>query len=72
MLFYLIKTDHNEYNADYDYIATSLEEAESHLMEFANFYCNPGDCRIDVVDERFHVIDTREYRGGKLMRKRRW
>lgn len=69
MLFYLIRTTYNEYSAGYDYIATSLKEAESHIMEFADWYGNKGDCTIHVVDEHFKVLERREYEGGKLRRK---
>lgn len=64
--YYLIKTSYSEYGSDYNRICETLEEAESHLMEYADWYCSRGTCTIVKVDEELNTLETRYYREGKL------
>jgi len=64
--YYLIETSYSEYGSDYNRICETLEEAESHIMEYADWYCNKGTCTIIKVDETFRVLERREYWEGKL------
>ena len=52
-------------------IAESLEEAESHIMEYSDWYCPKGTCQIREVDEQFRVIEKRTYHDGKLVEVKR-
>ncbi len=64
--YYLIRESNNEYTSSYRRICTSLEEAESHVMEYEDWYCPRGTCSIYKVDEQFNVLERRHYREGKL------
>ena len=64
--YYLIRESNDGYTVSYRRICTSLEEAESHIMEYVDWYCPRGTCSIDKVDEQFNVLERRHYREGKL------
>lgn len=64
--YYLIKTSYSEYNSGYERICETLEEAESHIMEYEDWYCPRGTCTIEKVDEQFNVLERRRYWEGKL------
>lgn len=67
IMFYIIVTS-NERSCSHKYIATTLEECEKHIMEFANFYCPNGCVHIDVVDNYFRTIEFRTYWKGELQK----
>lgn len=64
--YYLIKESYNEYSSDYVRICETLEEAESHVMEYCDWYCPQGTCAIVKVNETFEVLETRRYWAGNL------
>ena len=69
--YFLIYTTYNEYRGGYVYIAESLKEAESHIMEFSDWYCANGTATIVEVDCYMHKINEYEYDKGKKVRTRR-
>jgi hypothetical protein len=63
--YYVIYEIPNEYQSGRPvYIAETLEEAEEHIMEFANWYCPQGTCTIKKVNKHFMPIDEYEYDEG--------
>ena len=67
-MYYIIYENPSEYTSPQPrYIAETLEEAESHIMEYCDWYCPRGTCEIRLVDKHFKPIETRYYRAGKLL-----
>lgn len=64
-MFYIIVVG-NETSSSNKYIATTLEECEKHIMEFAHFYCSNGCVDIEVVDNYFRTVEFRTYWKGEL------
>ena len=70
--YYVIMENPSEYTSPRPvYIGETLEEAESHLMEYSDWYCPRGTCRIDVCNEYLKVKEYRYYREGKLLETRK-
>jgi len=70
--YYVIYENPSEYTSPRPvYIAEKLQEAEDHLMEYADWYCPRGTCQIRVVDKKFKALETRYYDEGKLREVRK-
>lgn len=65
MHYFIIENSINEWNSTINYIATSLSEAERHIMEFADWYCEKGSGTIREVDSYYRTIRRYQYRNGK-------
>lgn len=64
--YYLIKTTDNEWGSSYKEICETLEEAESKVMGYADWYCSNGCCRIIKVDSKFNRCEYYKFWKGKL------
>lgn len=64
--YYLIKTTDNEWSSSYKEICETLEEAESKVMNYADWYCSNGCCRIVKVDSKFNTIERYDFWKGEL------
>lgn len=69
--YFLIETTFTEQHSGYVYVAESLKEAESHIMEFSDWYCANGTATIIEVDCYMHIINEYRYNEGKKVRTRR-
>lgn len=49
------------------YVADSLEEAEAHVMEFADWGSPKGTCHMRKVDKRMNVYGWRWYDEGEAV-----
>lgn len=67
MNYYVIKEAPNENYSDFVRICQTLEEAESHIMEYADAYCGKGSCTIQKITDTFKVLEERTYRDGNLI-----
>lgn len=64
--YYLIETTDSERSSSYKEICETLEEAESKVMNYADWYCNKGCCRIVKVDSMFNRCEYYKFWKGKL------
>ena len=70
---YSIYTTDTEYSGSNKALYGTLEEAQSHIMEFCNFYCGPGSCEIRKWefgnDHEFpqNYSEAWRYHDGKLV-----
>lgn len=64
--YYLIETTDNERSSSYKEICETLEEAESKVMSYADWYCSNGCCRIVKVDSKFNTIERYDFWKGEL------
>ena len=64
--YYLIETSDNEWSSSYKEICETLEEAESKVMHYADWYCSNGCCRIVKVDSKFNRCEYYRFWKGKL------
>ena len=64
--YYLIETTDNEYSSSYKEICETLEEAQSKVMNYADWWCSNGCCRIVIVDSKFNKIEYYKFWKGKL------
>ena len=65
--YYLIETTDNERSSSYKEICETLEEAESKVMNYADWYCANGCCTIYKVDSKFNKIESYKFDLGKLV-----
>ena len=63
--YYLIETTNNECSSSYKEICETLEEAESKVMNHADWYCPKGCCIIVKVDNEFNRIESYKFWEGK-------
>lgn len=66
-IYYVIQVSENEFINSYKRICETLQEAESHVMEYTDWYCPRGTCHILKVDEEFNVLERRWYKEGKYV-----
>jgi hypothetical protein len=64
--YYLIETTDNEWSSSYKETCETFEEAESKVMNYADWYCSNGCCTIDKVDSKFNVYESYHFWKGKL------
>ena len=64
--YYLIETTDGERGSSYKEICETLEEAESKVMSYADWYCSNGCCRIVKVDSKFNRREYYKFWKGKL------
>jgi len=64
--YYLIETTDNEWSSSYKKICETLEEAKAEVMNYADWYCSKGCCRIVKVDSNFNIYEYYKFWNGKL------
>ena len=64
--YYLIETTDNERGSSYKEICETLEEAESKVMNYADWWCSDGCCTIYKVDNKFNKIESYKFWKGEL------
>ena len=64
--YYLIETTDGEWSSSYNEICETLEEAESKVQIYADWYCSNGCCRIVKVDSKFNRCEYYKFWKGKL------
>ena len=64
--YYLIETTDNEWHSSYKEICETYEEAESKVMNYADWYCSKGCCIIVKVDSKFNVLESHRFGKGEL------
>lgn len=65
--YYLIETTDGEWSSSYKEICETYEEAESKVMNYADWWTSNGTCRIVKTDNKFHTIETYTFIKGKLI-----
>lgn len=68
--YYLIETTDNEYSSSYKEICETLEEAQSKVMNYANWWCSNGTCRIVAVNNKMRRVEGLSYSKGELVEHR--
>jgi hypothetical protein len=68
--YYLIETTDNERGSSYKEICETLEEAESKVMNYADWYCSNGTCRIVAVNNKMCRVESLMYSKGELVEHR--
>jgi len=64
--FYVIYENPSEFTSPVPrYIAETLQEAENHIMDYADWYCPQGTCQIRKVDKHMKVAQVYEYYNGR-------
>ena len=64
--YYLILTTDNEWNSSYKEICETYEEAESKVMNYSDWYCAKGCCKIVKTDSKFNTIESYKFWKGEL------
>lgn len=67
--FYTIWTTNDEYYGSDKFISVNKKDCEDRIMEFSDWYCPNGTCRIRELDENFHEVSCWKYYNGKLIGK---
>jgi hypothetical protein len=65
-LYYLIETTDSERGSSYKKICETLEEAEKEVMNYADWYCAKGCCKIVKVDSNFNRREYYKFWKGEL------
>ena len=68
--YYLIETTDNERGSSYKEICETLEEAESKVMNYADWWCSNGTCRIVAVNNKMRKVESLIYSKGELVEHR--
>jgi hypothetical protein len=64
--YYLIRTTDTEHSSSYKKICESYEEAESEVMNYADWWCQKGTCTVVKVDSDFKIVMSFRFYDGKL------
>lgn len=67
--FYTIWVTTGEFSGSDKFISVNKKDCEARIMEFSDWYCPNGTCRIRELDENFHELRRWQYYKGKLITK---